>query len=167
LCKSGNEAKTVQKTENKVPLTELKVDELKVRDKSYYVHDLKMPGLSVRVTPNGVKAYVYTKFKQKFIRITLGRVGALRLDAARIAAQKLHADLALGVDIAAERKAKERGETMQQAYERFIGSKPRRAITISSYEYLWRLHVPDMLESKPVKDVSVQMKKNGATSFVC
>jgi hypothetical protein len=83
---------------NKVPLTELKIEELQAKDKTYYVHDAKTPGLSVGVTPNGVKAFVFIKFKRKFIRITLGKVGALRLDAARGAARKLHGDLAMGVD---------------------------------------------------------------------
>jgi integrase len=142
---------------NKVPLTELRVEELKVIGKTYYVNDAKVPALSIRVSAGGVKAYVFTKFKHKrLIRITLGRVGALRLDAARIAAQKLHGDLALGVDIAAERKAAAgRGETMEEAFQRFMGLKTRRPSTVISYQALWRLYVPVGLKNKTVNDVSV------------
>jgi integrase len=142
------------KTENKLPLTELKVEELEAKEKTFYVNDARMPALSVRVTPNGVKSYVYTKFKHgRLIRITLGRVGALRFNAARVAAQKLHSDLALGVDIAAERKTKAKGETMQQAFERFMKLKDRRPSSIDSYETSWRLHVSAGVKNKPVTDV--------------
>jgi hypothetical protein len=139
-------------------LTELRVEEFEAAGKTYYVNDTKMPGLSVRVTTNGVKAFIFTKFKHgRLIRITLGRVSALRLDAARSAVQKLHGDMAMGVDVWAARKsmANGRGETMQEAYQRFIGLKMRRPNSISSYEHLWRLHVSAGLKNKPVKEVSV------------
>jgi hypothetical protein len=141
----------------KTALTELRIEGLKVTGKTFYVNDGKQPGLSVRVSAGGVKAFVFTKFKQgKLTRITLGRVGALRLDAARLAAQKLHGELALGVDIgAARRTAAVKPETMQEAFQRFMGLKTRRPKTSIDYEYLWRMHVPVSLKSKPVKDVSL------------
>jgi integrase len=141
---------------SKIALTESKIEGLKATGKTYYVNDAKTPALSVRVSAGGVKALIFTKFKYgRLIRITLGRVGALRLDAARLAAQKLHGDIASGIDIAAARKAmvKGRGETMQQAYEKFLKLKTRRPSSVASYEQLWRLNVPAGLKNKPVKEV--------------
>ena len=85
---------------SRTALTELRVEKLKVTGKTYYTNDGAQPGLSVRVTAGGVKSYCFTKFRhQKFIQITLGKCDAMRLDAARQAVQKLHGDLAMGVDI--------------------------------------------------------------------
>jgi hypothetical protein len=143
----------------KVALTGDRIEELKVTDKTYYVNDSRQPALSVRVSAGGVKAFVFTKFQHgKLTRITLGRVGALRLDAARAAVQKFHGEIAMGVDVGAARKAaaaKEKGETMQQAFQRFMGLKERRPSSIESYEMLWRLHVPVKFKSKPVAQVDV------------
>jgi hypothetical protein len=141
-----------------VSLTELGIEKLQITGKTYYIRDAKQPGLSVRVSAGGVKAFVFIKFKGKFIRETLGGVGALRLDTARLAAQKRHGELAMGVDIGAARRAAKtqaKPETMQQAFQQFMGLKTRRAKTTLDYEYLWRLHIPAGLKSKPVKDVNV------------
>jgi hypothetical protein len=86
----------------------------------------------VRVSAGGVKAFVFIKLKGKFIRETLGRVGGLRLDAARLAAQKRHGELAMGVDIGAARRAAKtqtKPETMQEAFQQFMGLKTRPQMT--------------------------------------
>jgi integrase len=104
---------------------------------------------------------VFIKFWQgKSLRITLGRAGALRLDAARLAAQKLHGELALGVDITAKQTAAVKPDTMQQAFERLMASKPRRRTTTIDYGGLWRMHTPAALKRKPVKDVTAAGLEN-------
>jgi hypothetical protein len=142
----------------KTALTELRIEKLPATGATYYVNDAAQPGLSVRVSAGGVKAFIFTKFKQgRLTRITLGRAGALRLDAARRAAQALHGELALGVDVGAARRAaasQAKAETMQEAFERFMALKARRPNTSMDYERLWRLHVPAGLKGKPAKDVS-------------
>ena len=139
-------------------LTELRIEKLPATGATYYVNDAACPGLSVRVSAGGIKAFVFTKFKHgRLTRITLGRAGALRLDAARRAAQALHGELALGVDVGATRraaKAQTKTETMQEAFERFMALKARRPKTVTDYQYLWRLCVPAELKRKAVKDVS-------------
>ena len=141
---------------NKVVLSELRIENLPATGVTYYVNDAKQPGLSVRVSAGGVKAFVFTKFKHgRLTRITLGRVGALRLIAARLAAQKLHGELAQGVDIGAARRVSQvKPETMEEAFERFMKLKERRASTITDYKMLWRLFVPASLKNKPVRDVN-------------
>ena len=110
------------------------------------------------MSAGGVKAFVFTKFKGgRLTRITLGRAGALRLDAARRATQALHGELALGVDVGAGRRQArnaQKAETMQEAFARLMASKTRRPSTLADYQYLWRLCVPAELKRKPVKDVS-------------
>jgi hypothetical protein len=63
----------------------------------------------------------------------------------RRAAQALHGELAMGVDVGAKRKAagasRAAGETMQQAFERFLTLKSRWPSTVTDYEFLWRLHM--------------------------
>ena len=122
------------------------------------MQDGAQPGLSVRVSVGGVKAFIFTKHQHgRLTRITLGRVGAMRLDAARKAAQKLHGELAMGVDVGAAHKTKRDApveETMQQAFERFLTLKTRRASTTGDYQSIWRLHIPANLKRKAVKDVT-------------
>jgi integrase len=143
---------------SRVHLTELRIEKLPATGATYYVNDATQPGLSVRVSAGGVKAFVFTKFKQgRLTRITLGRVGALRLDAARKAAQALHGELALGVDVGAVRRAAkvaEKPETMQEAFQRFMGLKERRSRTVADYQAIWRLYIPAGLKRKAVKDVT-------------
>jgi integrase len=142
----------------KSALTELRIEKLPVTGATYYVQDGAQPGLSVRVSAGGVKAFIFTKHQHgRLTRITLGRVGAMRLDAARKAAQKLHGELAMGVDIGAAHKTKRDApveETMQQAFERFLTLKTRRASTVGDYHSIWRLHIPANLKRKAVKDVT-------------
>jgi integrase len=146
-------------SKSKSALTELRIEKLPVTAKTYYVQDAAQPGLSVRVSAGGVKAFIFTKHNDgKLVRVTLGRVGALRLDAARRAAQELHGDISRGIDLIARRKqakiATAPSETMQQAFERFLTLKTRRPSTTVDYEFLWRLHIPAALKRKPIKDVT-------------
>jgi integrase len=140
-------------------LTELRVEKLPVTGKTYYLNDAAQPGLSLRVSAGGVKAFVFTKFKHgKFIQITLGRANAVRLDAARRAAQKLHGELAQGIDILARRKAAGAAhtpsETMEQAFARFLTLKARRPTTLTDYHYLWKQHIPAGLKREAVANVT-------------
>jgi integrase len=150
------------KGENRrVGLTEARIEKLSVTGKTYYVQDGAQSGLSVRVSAGGVKAFIFTKHKHgQLTRITLGRAGAMRLDAARRAVQGLHGELAMGVDVGAKRKAavaiRASSETMQEAFERFLTLKARRASTVGDYQSIWRLHIPASLKRKAVRDVTPQ-----------
>ena len=155
---SGRRSAKPVNPKGKSAFTELRIEKLPVTGSTYYVQDGAQPGLSVRVSAGGVKAFIFTKHQDgKLTRITLGRVGAMRLDAARKAAQKLHGELAMGVDVGAAQKTKRDApdeETMQQAFERFLTLKTRRASTMGDYQSIWRLHIPASLKRKPVRDVT-------------
>jgi integrase len=154
----GSVPPAAERKASKIALTELRIEQLPTTGKTYYANDAKQPGLAVRVSAGGVKAFVFTKFKHgRLTRITLGRVGALRLDKAQKATQALHGELALGVDVGAKRraaKATPKLETMQEAFDRFMALKERRERTSADYEGLWRLHIPAAIKRKPVKDVT-------------
>ena len=147
-------------TPKKVALTEQRVADLKLTGTTYYINDLRMPGLSVRVTQAGVKSYVFTKkINGKFFRLTLGKTAGMTLGAARAAASAHHGDIARGIDVAAARRAAKaeariKTVTLADAYERFLKMKDRRPSTVKDYTFLWRLHFPDSLKRKPLSDIT-------------
>ena len=144
----------------KVALTEQRVADLKATGSTIYVNDARMPGLSVRITKAGVKSYVFTKkVNGKFLRVTLGKVAGMTLNAARTASSAHHGDIAKGVDVGAARRrtkaaAKLKAMTLADAYERFLALKERRASTVKDYNMLWRLHLPDRLKRKPLVEIT-------------
>jgi integrase len=145
----------------KTILTEQRVQDLKASGATIYVHDARMPGLSIRITRAGVKSYVFTKkVNRRLLRITLGKTAAMTLEAARKAASAYHGDIARGIDVAAARKAAKaaaasKATTLADAYESFMAVKDRRPSTEKDYEMLWRLHMPAKLKSKPIADITV------------
>ena len=144
----------------KVALTEQRVADLRATGPTIYVNDARMLGLSVRITKAGVKSYVFTKkVNGKFLRVTLGKVGGMTLSAARTATSAYHGDIAKGVDIGAARKrakaaARLKATTLDDAFERFLTLKDRRASTVKDYKMLWRLHLPGRLKRKPLADIT-------------
>jgi integrase len=144
----------------KCALTEQRVLDLKAAGATSYVHDARMPGLSVRITRAGVKSYVFTKkIHRKLLRITLGKAAGMTLDAARRAASAYHGDIAKGIDVPAMRRAAKaaaaaKATTLADAYQHFLTLKDRRSSTEKDYKTLWRLHVPDSLKRKPVADIT-------------
>ncbi len=148
-----------RKVANRIALTEQRVSDLKPRAQTYYANDTRMPGLSVRVTHRGVKSYVFTrKVNGRLLRITLGKADALTLEAARKAAAVLNGDIAKQVDIVATRKAvrtqaAQKALTLADAFAAFKSQKQRRPSTLSDYETVWRLHIPDALKRRAVEDI--------------
>jgi integrase len=144
--------------ERSAPLTELRIERLKATGAEYYAQDVRQPGLSVRVSAGGVKAFVFTKKKDgRLTRITIGRSPAMRLEDARRAVQRLHGEMALGVDVRAERmaaKAAQKPDTLEHAFESFMALKDRRRSTVADYRCIWRMHVPASLKRKAIADVT-------------
>jgi integrase len=152
--------KQARSASKKVALTEQRIADLRAVGSTIYVHDARMPGLSVRITKAGVKSYVFTKkVNGRFLRVTLGKTASMTLSAARSAASAYHGDIAKGVDIAAVRKSAKaaagvKAMTLTDAFERFLTLKDRRSSTKSDYKRLWRLHLPSSLKRKPIADIT-------------
>jgi len=79
----------------------------------------------------------------------------------------------MGVDIVAKGKqaaltsaqARNAGETLQQAFDRFLALEARRPSTVTDYRFLWRLHIPDRLKHKPVKHVTAEDIESAAAAL--
>ena len=77
-----------------------------------FLADLKSPWLSVRATRTGTKSYVFeSKMDRESIRITIGRVAAWSIDAARIRANELKTLVDRDID---PRKQMRRGKSVRE-----------------------------------------------------
>ena len=123
-----------------------------------FVFDTKVAGLAVRMTSGGAKTYVFQrKIHGRPVRIALGKCAGMRLDAARVAVERLNGQVAAGVDPRSARieaRSADRAVTLSEAFESYKASKERRASTLLGYDTLWRLHVPSKLKTKSVLDLT-------------
>jgi len=74
------------KTTMRVKLTDSAIRSYQPRDNQYVVGDSSCPGLCIRITPNGVKSFVFTyrnKAARKVICFTIGRYPDVALTFAR------------------------------------------------------------------------------------
>lgn len=142
----------------KVALTEQRVADLRPSAKAIYVNDERSAGLSVRVTPAGAKSYVYTKkINGRLFRATLGRTGSVRLADARKAVEVRNGDLAKGVDVAAQHRAKRAIEasaiTLDDAFLGYVKSRKIKLSTKVGYYSIWNLHVPAKLKQRRINEI--------------
>src|SRR5262245_40143636 len=71
------------------------------------VFDDALPGFGLRLRLTGGRSWIYQyKVGARQRRVTLGNACAVRADPARAIASKLHAQVRLGHDVAAERDAR-------------------------------------------------------------
>jgi integrase len=87
--------------------------------------DSALPGFGVRVTSNGVRTYVVEKrLRGRSRRISLGRHGVLTVDQARREAQLKLADITVGKDPVAERRAQRMlNVTLEGAGEAYLTAR--------------------------------------------
>jgi integrase len=133
-------------------LTQKVVDTLTLpaRRTEVIVFDATVPGLGLRLRVTGGRSFIFQyKIGSQQRRVTLGNAGAIKLDQARATASKLHAQVRLGHDVAAERS-----ERRARAVETFgavlaiylprqnARVRPRSYIEIERYlrRYLQSLH---------------------------
>ena len=126
-----------------------------------YIYYLEKPGLAVRLTSGGARTFVFVgRLHGKVQRITLGRVESLPLTKARAAVDKIRGDVALGLDVIAQRRALREGSskprTLHEAFEEFVRGERHKAKTLLDYRNLWSLYVAGRLGKKPVKDITAE-----------
>ncbi len=118
--------------------------------KKAFIRDREVPGLRVRVTSNGVKAFVYeAKLNGKAISRTLGRCGVQTIEDAKAKARALattvKTDKADPRDLdrmRAERDAREKADAEAQAIAR-AAAEAAQAVTVAE---VWPRY---MVEGKP------------------
>ena len=120
------------------------------RQTEIIVFDDTLPGLGLRLRATGGRSFVFQyKIGTRQRRITLGNAGAIKLEEARTIASKLHAEVRLGHDVAAERNERRAqvAHTFGAALANYLPRqqarvRPRSYIEIDRYlsRYLRSLH---------------------------
>jgi integrase len=125
--------------------------------KTRYIYDTQQPGLCLRITKAGGKSFVYyRKIDGRPERITLGRLGSLRLDDARKAVANHEGSRALGKNPAAERRqARVRGVTVGELMKAWMqAAKARGLRSLTAEHRLWELHIQSKLEKKEAASIT-------------
>ena len=88
------------------------------------VHDTKTPGLSLRITPTGVKTFsLFRRVKGgEPFRVTLGRYGkgGITIDQARRLAGNINAKAAEGVNVAEAKRAHRAERTLDELFAEYL-----------------------------------------------
>jgi integrase len=143
-------------------ITKRLVDRLKPLEAEYFAWDGKLAGFGLRVQPTGAKTYV-VKYRAgsgrgaPTKRVTLGRVGTLTPDEARILARKTLGAVAHGSDPAALRAAERRASTLRELAEVFLAEHveaKRKPSTASHYRSLLEKVVLPELGSRRAEQVT-------------
>jgi len=142
--------------DQRIAFTESRLEKLAPPAKgAVYVYDTEEPGLCVRLTP-GTASYVFYRWHNgRPGRITIGKVGKIKLREARQIAAGYRGDLARRVDVFAEaRKAKGAlpAVTLADAFDALVQRADMRPSTRRDYESLWK-HVPAGIKRQPVGEV--------------
>lgn len=139
-------------------ITKRTVDAMKPSAKTWFLRDTDLPGFGVRITPAGVKTYVFEwKHGQRSRRLSIGRHGApWTPTAARREALRLRGEVADGNDPAEARAEARTAPTVAELAERFLSehAAPKcRASTAREYERVVRKWIIPRLGRLRVADV--------------
>ena len=157
---SNPERASTKAKAKKIKFTQAKVEALRHRGVApEYIYDLHKPGLAVRLTSGGARTFVFVgRLHGKVQRITLGRVESLTLAKARGGVDKIRGDIALGLDVIAQRRAlrdgNSRRKTLQEAFEEFVAGERHKPKTRRDYQNLWKLYVADGLGKRSIQDIT-------------
>ncbi len=122
---------------DKINFTKASIKGLNPSNQRYEVGDTKTPGLSVRITPKGVKTYVvFKRLNGKPKRITLGRSPDLTVEKARNKAKMVIGEMVYsGTDHNAEKKLERaKSVTLTQVFEDYQTASKLRPNTLASYK---------------------------------
>lgn len=151
-------------------LTKTAIDELPVTGKQSFLWDVNPPGFGVRISPAGVKSYIY-QFRiggraGENKRTTIGRHGELTVEQARKLAHRLAESVRGKVDpVEAERealrqKAERKATEKELAFDAYSATYLKNRVTpegLASYgniEMVFRLHAIPVLKSKPLPAIT-------------
>lgn len=122
-----------------------------------FLRDDDVPGLALRVTPAGHRAFVFEKrVNGRNRRMTLGTYGALTLEQARQVARVTAGEIAGGGDpVAEKRKRAHRSVTLGDVFDEYLRVRELRPNTIKDM----RRSLADLSDwkSRPVTEISRDM----------
>ncbi|HEY6870127.1 MAG TPA: Arm DNA-binding domain-containing protein, partial [Novosphingobium sp.] len=151
-------------------ITKTAVDELPATGRQHFLWDVSPPGFGVRVSPAGVKSYIYQYRiggrSGQAVRTTIGRHGELTVDQARKLAHKLAEKVREAVDpvkakraaLQAEREAKAAAKDL--AFDAYCKLYLERRVegegmaSKGNIEMAFRLHATPVLKSKPLPEIT-------------
>lgn len=134
--------------------------------KQAWVYDLKVPGLCLLTTANGVQTfYLYRKVKGRPQRVRIGGFPEITIDQARNLAAQLNGKIAAGADPQAEKRAIRDDSTLGEVWERWLKDKKERlrGRTIETDESRWKTCFKDDWSNRKlnaIKPADVQRKLN-------
>jgi integrase len=143
-------------------ITKRLVDSLKPTGQDHFVWDDTLAGFGVRVQRTGARSYV-VKYRAgsgrgaPTRRVTLGRVGTLTSDEARILARKMLGAVAHGNDPAAAKAAERRASTLRELADIFLAEHvevKRKPATGALYRSLLERIVLPELGSRRAEQVT-------------
>lgn len=124
-----------------------------------WLWDQDAPGLGVRVTASGVRAYVYrygSGRRGAVRRLTLGQHGEITLAQARILAKRLAGAVAEGRDPVAEARSARGIPTLAEFAVAYRARAEKRASSQAKDAQLLRLHLLPALGSRPLDQIQRQ-----------
>jgi integrase len=143
-------------------LTQTAAERLKPRERAYVHRDAAPPGFGCRVTPNGVRSWIF-EYRPgggrgaSTRRMTLGRIEALPYAKARKAAEALYHRTRLGADPAAARDSARAAPTVAVLVARYMAEEiepQRKPGTVAYYAKLFRNHIVPALGRKRAVEVT-------------
>ena len=141
-------------------ITKRVVDSLKIKPSEYALWDAKMPGFGVRVRPTGAMSYVvvYRAGSGRgapYRRYTIGAVGKITPEKARLRAKGILGAVAHGKDPAGEKIGERGTPTVAELAERFMTEhiEPKRKTGTASFyrDILDRIVKPELGTTKADK----------------
>jgi integrase len=122
------------------------------------LHDAKVPGLVVRITPAGTKSFlVYRWHNGKPLRVTLGKYPAMTIEQARKAAQQTLAQLSTGTNPNKEKRtAKAKAVTVGEVFAEFKNTRTLKPLTIKDMTQSLNQVFGDWLD-KPMTSITREM----------
>lgn len=129
------------------------------RGKVLFLWDAETPGFGLRITPKGVKAFVfqYRNGGNRTVRRTIGKYGGgLTVKAARRIAETMRLEVRQGGDPARERDERAKARTVRDLIAVFLENHgPKRARnTVRNYRMIFKHHVLPAMGSRLVEEVT-------------
>ena len=143
-------------------LNQAAAEALAPRPATYIVFDNSLPGFGCRVSPGGVRAWIFEYRpgggrRSPTRRMTIGRINALPYYKARAAAAKLHHRTKLGEDPAAVRDEAREAPTVDEMIDRFLREEiepKRKGTTVKLYRRYFKDYIRPALGRKRARDVT-------------
>jgi integrase len=144
-----------------IRLTQTVVEALEPRERPYVTYDSSVPGFGCRITPNGVRSWVFEYRpgggRGPSRRMTLGRIDALPYPKARKAAEALYHRTRLGEDPAGTRDDQREAPTVATLAERYMAEEigpARKPSTVVLYAGYLKNHIVPAIGRKRARDVT-------------